>query len=139
MDELESNHASVALQLKLYLQMKQLMNKNAKMQVGIVDMKKHAQEEAQRIEKMIDNFEMKLQSQQVINDNLASHFFKSLSRREIQLYAPTFFHENTEHHKIDKGIYPFTLDEFRVKVPGQEGLYFNQNTLHHAVYKSSRL
>jgi len=102
-------------------------------------MKEEAQCEAQHREQQIDQFGEHLQHQQLLFDDFASSLLTSIPHNELQLNAPTFFHENTGNHSMDEGIRPLTLDEFCVKAPKQVHLFYSQDSARQAVYKESTL
>ena len=90
-------------------------------------MKEEAEREAKHREQQINQFEEHLQRQQLLFDEFTSSLLASISRNELWLNAPTFFHtHHTDTTNMDEGIPPIMLEEFREKAPSQVHLFYSQ-------------
>src|SRR6266498_3607443 len=144
LDELDTNAPSIALQLNMYLRLKNLQSEMMSTRLGIIDLKKQmkeeAEQEAKHCDRQIDPFGEHLQRQQLLFDEFASSLLASIPRNELRLNALIFFNtHHTDTTNMDEGIRPITYEEFQEKAPSQMHLFYSQGRARHGVYKESKL
>ncbi len=132
MSELETTAPSIALQLNMYLKLKNLQSQMMLTRLGIINLKKQMKEEAEREmqhqEQQINQFGECLHWQQLRFDKFASSLLASIPCNKLWLNAPTFFHAYTNNNNMDEALRPLILEEFYNRAPSQVYLFYSQGT-----------